>query len=161
MNNDDTRYSVPAVWSQYYSELQGTPWDDYDLDPYRFWHNDPSDVAPAVNAMKHVYDLAKDWKGADPEDAVLAVLKAAHRYHNSIFLTPNQVKEMAGNFAVVYASMHAPLQDYLDDHYNGISWDWLNTAGQTQIDQAVVRDSEIWVNSEHLPGVWVFNKPGV
>lgn len=159
MYNDDTRYSVPATWSRFYNELKGTPWDDQELDLYRCWHNDPSDIAPAINTLKHVFDQSKDWKGADQEAAVLAVLVAAHKHYGSIFLTSSQVKEMARNFSVFYADKFEPMQGYLDENHGGLRWDGLTGATQSEVTKAVIGESEIWVE-ETEGGVWVFNKPG-
>lgn len=160
MTTDTTPYSVPAVWSRLYNELKGTAWDDYDLDPYRYWHNEPADTAPVVNTLKTVYDLAQAWTGVDPEDAVLAVLKAAYRHHGSMFLTPGQVQEMTGKFTIFYAEFDEPLENYLHDYYNDISLDWLNNTGRREIEAGIIRDGEIWIKDEpDLSGVWVFDKP--
>jgi hypothetical protein len=159
-NTDDTRYSVPAVWSRLYHELKGSPWEDHDLDIHRYWHNEPSEHAPAVTTLKHVYDLAKAQWSVDPEDAVLAVLKAAYQHHRTAFLTPGQVKEMARNYSIRYESMDEPLEDELKERSDGIELDWLNDRGIRGLRAAVIREDEIWIEGEpNLSGVWVFNKP--
>lgn len=163
MNTDDTRYSVPAVWSRLYNELKGSPWEDEDAEAApRSAGMDPDIPLPAAYALKEVYNLAESWPGADPEDAVLAVLKAAHKHYGTMFLTPGQVKEMAGKFSVFYEDMDEPLEEYLLDHYNGIELEWLNDQGLREIRAQALRDSEIWIYDElNLPGVWVFSvKPG-
>lgn len=156
-----TDYSVPLFWSRYLSELSGSSWEGDDLDVWRFWHNEPSEARPVIDMLKHVYDTASAWPCVDPEDGVLAVLKAAKRHRNRLFLTPSQVKDMAERFACRYDSLDEPVQDYLDDHHGGLPHTWLSQHGTQQVVASLLKDSEIWLVQEpRLPGVWVFNKPG-
>jgi hypothetical protein len=162
VNTGDTRFSVPAVWSRLYNELKGSPWEAEDLDAALVNLNpDPApETRTAAQALKTVYDLAQSWQGVDPEDAVRAVLKAAHRHHRSMFLTPAQVVQMAAKFTVFYAEPDEPLEDYLLEHYNGIPLEWLTDTARREVEKAVIRESEIWIWSElDLSGVWVFDRP--
>lgn len=154
-------YSIPVTWSPLYQSLSGTPWEQEDLDVYRYWRNNLSHCAPAVDALKTVYDMARDWQGPiDPENAVLAVLKAAHQHRGGIYLSPEDVIGMARRFSVFYTDMDTVLTDYLAEHHNGIPLEWLNSTGREAIESSIKQESEIWIAGErHLPGVWVFDKP--
>lgn len=157
--SDSNTYSVPAVWSLYYNEIRGTAWDEFDLAPFRYWHNEPSEIRPAIDAMKYVYDLSAKWVGADAEESVLAVLRAALRHHGSAFLTPEQVKEMAGAFACYYDSFEEAAQDWMDEHCGGLRWATLDASNRRTVRDSVVCESELWVDDQDLSGAWVFNKP--
>lgn len=157
MQSDDTPFSISAVWSYLYSELHGSPWEDEDID--NAMHGKNPDSLAAALTLRHVYNL--EWKGVESEDGVLATLKAARQMYGSMFLTPGQVKEMARHFAVHYPDRLTPMEDYLDEHCGPVRWHWLNDHGRQQIEQAVVKDSEIWVTEVNVSDdVWIFNRPG-
>jgi hypothetical protein len=163
MNTDTTGYSIPATWSVLYHALKGSPWEQEDLADALCALTLSHDKAPATEALKYVYDQAQSWTLlADPEDAVLAVLKACSEHYKSIFLTPGQVKEMAQNFAAFYADADEQTVEYLRETYNGIPLEWLTEKARQEVDRAAHRPSEIWVGEdEKLSGLWVFNKPGI
>jgi hypothetical protein len=157
MNADDTRFSIPAVWSVLYSELYGTPWRDEDVDAVMDGKN--PDVLLAAVALKFVYSL--EWKGVDTEDGVLATLKAARKHYGGMFLTPGQVKEMGCHFTARYADLAWPMNEYLEERCGQVRWNWLNDHGRSRIKSAVMGDSEIWVDDVNDgDDVWVFTKPG-
>lgn len=161
MSTDDTRFSVPAVWSVLYSGLKHTPWESEDAATVIHDTGMSREKLPAADALKDVYDFAeKNWSGAFiTYEAPLAVLKATAHHHGGLFLTPAQVKEMARSFAVYYDDPEEPLQDFLDAHNGEMPYAWLNETGQREIQSAVRRPSEIWIEDEKLSGVWVFNAP--
>ena len=160
MSSDTTPYHFDLIWVHLYGELKGTPWEDSDLDVHRFWHNEPSEHAPAVDALKYVHTLLGDRSMVDAEDAVLATLRAAREHHATMLLTPDDVMEMARQLSVFYDSFEQPMDDYLDEYCGEVRWHWLNDHGRKEIEKAVIKDSEIWINDPDLGGVWVFNKPG-
>lgn len=158
MTTDDTPYSVSAVWSVLYDELKGTLWDDDDIDDITYKKNHGARLA--AEALAHVHGLAEKWPRADREDSVLAVLKAAALHHGSAFLAPAQVKEMARKFIVSYRDFQEAADDYLEEDCGPVRWHWLNEHGRREIEKAVVKNSEIWIDEDDLTGVWVFRKPG-
>lgn len=157
MTADDTRYSVAAVWSVLYRELCGTLWEDDDLDDAVYRKN--HDAVAAAHALRHVYRL--EWKGVEAEDGVLATIKAAQEFYGHLYLTPAQVKDMAANFTVHYRDRNEPMENYLDEHCGEVRWHWLNQHGQQEIENAVIKDSEIWIDVVNVSdGVWIFTRPG-
>jgi hypothetical protein len=157
---DSNKFSVPVVWSRLYAELKSTPWEDTDLDNALYNLGLNHEKISATLALKYVYDQAQSWTLADPEDAVLAVLKACSEHHQTLFLTPGQVKEMARNFAVFYPEPDDVLEQHLLEYYNGIPLEWLTEAAREEVEKAAHSPSEIWVGEdEKLAGLWVFNKP--
>lgn len=159
MTTDDTRFSIASVWSLLYYELKHTQWTDDDVNDavYRKNHS----ARPAAVTLKYIYDLAGDWStAAQLNESPLAVLKAAHTWQDSAFLTPGQVKEMAQNFSVYYTDFETPMNDFLERFCGPIDWSWLNDHGRQAVKQSVCPPSEIWVNDPRLSGVWVFNRPG-
>lgn len=157
MRSDDTRFSIPAVWSPLYAALKGTQWDDADIDDAIYKKN--HEASAAAHALRSVYLM--EWKGVSAEDGVLATLKAARRLHGTTYLTTGQVKEMGCHFTAYYDDFEEPMDDYLRENLDPVRWNWLNPYGQRQIVKAVVKDTEIWINrDDRLPGVWVFSVPG-
>lgn len=157
MHADDTLFSIPAVWEPFYRELCGTLWEGEDIENVVYRKN--HDAIAAANALRHVYRL--EWKGVEAEDGVRATLKAAQEHHRRGFLTPRQVKEMAANFVVRYRDRVEPMDDYLEEFCGEVRWHWLNQHGQHEIQGAVVKDSDIWIQDVKVSNdVWVFNRPG-
>lgn len=157
MHTDESRYSVAAVWNVFYKQLQGTLWEDEDVEYVVYQKN--HDAMPAALALRFVYQL--EWDGVEAEDGVLATLKAAQYHYGTTYLTPHQVKEMGRRFTVHYRNRIEPMEDYLDEHCGPVGWHWLNDHGKKQVEQAVVRDSEIWIEDVNVSNdVWVFTKPG-
>ena len=153
----ETNFSVPAVWLTFYRELCGTAWEDDDLDDVVYRRN--HDAITAARALQFVYNL--EWKGVEAEDGVLATLKAAEKFHGGTHLTAAQVKEMAQHFAIHYKDALEPMETYVDEHCGPVGWHWLNDHGQREIEKAVIKDSELWIDDVNVSGdVWVFNKPG-
>lgn len=150
------------TWWAYYETLKGTPWEDDDIDLLRFYKNEPASALSiaAAEALKYVHDKAKGWQGPiDPENAVAATLSAAREFHGNEW-TPLQVREMADHFAVYHQNFDDPMQDRLDDMYSEMPLEWLGDHGRKELEGEVCKDSEIWIDEENIPGVWVFNKPG-
>jgi len=156
MHSHNTPFSVPAVWSVFYHELKGSPWEEEDIDHVVYRKN--HDAMGAALALRYVYQM--EWKGVEAEDGVLATLKAAQILHGGTFLTPAQVRQMARNFVIYYRDAQEPVQEYLAEHCGEVRWNWLNEHGQQEIVKAVRRESDIWVESASLTGVFVFTKCG-
>lgn len=150
------------TWWAYYETLKGTPWEDDDIDLLRFYKNEPASgpSIAAAEALKYVYDRAKEWEGpVDPEDGVAATMNAVHEFAAINGWAPLWLKEMADHFAAFHKEMDDPMQDWLDEHHGYISLDWLTDHAREEVSKGVQKESEIWV-TEGPAGVWVFNKPG-
>jgi len=159
MTDSQTMFSYDTWWGLY-DQLKGTQWEDEDVDLLRFYKNDPAPTAPAAEALKYVYDRAKEWQGTvDPEDGVAAAMNAVHEHAAMNGWAPLWLKEMADHFAVFYEKMEDPLRDYLDDHHGNLPPEWLTEQARKNLEKGLRKQSEIWV-TEGPPGVWVFNKPG-
>jgi hypothetical protein len=158
MSTSDDRFSIPSVWSSLFFALKDSPWEDEDIDNALRGKN--PDIRVAALTLRHIRTLATDWKDVDPDEAIRAVFKAASRHYGSIFLSSNQVREMAQHFVVCHRDFLDPLEEYLDEDCGPVRWHWLNDHGQQEIKKAVMKDSEIWVDDPDLSGVWVFNQPG-
>lgn len=140
---DTNPYSLPAVWSKTYADMRGTDWDDW---------TSHREVGAA---------LCYAYRRTGSDDGVLATLMAAHQARNTAFMSPVDVCAAADAFVITYNSFDEPLQDYLDETYNGLRHQHLNEEGRRQMEREICRDSEVWIdNPEKLHGVWVFNKPG-
>jgi len=162
VNTNDTPYSVAAAWSRLYDALKHSPWEEDDVRDWQTWFPESvKDYAPVAEALKYVYDLSDGWQGAFiMYEAPLAVLKAAHRHYGGAFLTPGQVTDMARRFVVFYDNPEEPLDEYLDEFHGEMPLGWLNEDGRKEIEKAVRRDSEIWIDDPKVSGVYVFYKPG-
>lgn len=147
-------------WWKIYDGLKGSPWEDDDIADANVWLDAGSpDARPAAEAMRYVYDRARAWEGADPEDGVAAALGATYEHAAMNGWAPLWLKEMADHFAVFYKDMDDPLQDRLDDEYSRMPLEWLGDHGREELEKEVRKPSEIWV-TEGPAGVWIFNKPG-
>lgn len=149
---DTTQYSVPVVWSDVYSRLKSGDWDE-DVD--EVIGDEEDEVAVAARTLKYVHTAVDS-----DEDGVLAVLRAAHKHHNRIFLSPVEVAEMADGLIVGFPDFDVPLTQHLDENYDGLNPDWLNERGRKGMEDEIKKSSEIWIDDDNLPGVWVFTKPG-
>jgi hypothetical protein len=156
MGTHETSFSAAAVWTQFHKELSGTAWDDDDIDDVVYRRN--HDARSAASALKRVYDLP--WKNVEAEDGVLAVIKASTEYHGTYF-TVSQFEAMARGFRVWHKDIEEPMDDYLQEECGPVRWHWLNEQGRRLVKDAVVRDSEIWVEDVNVGSdIFVFQKPG-
>lgn len=155
----DTHYSVPLVWMALYDELKGTLWENEDVDNAVYKKNHTAQTAASILQYIHV-TAAAEWGAADPEESVLAVLAAARQYCGSEFLAPHQVQDIANGFVIFYHDFDEPMDDFLAENCGPVQLSWLNRTGRHAVEDAVCRDSEIWIDESDLSGVWVFNKPG-
>lgn len=159
MSDNTTPLDFDTWWSLY-EDLKGSPWEAEDL-ASAVEGIAPVTGQPAAEALKYVYDLAKEWEGPiDPEDGVAAAMNAVYDFAAMNGWAPLWLKEMADHFAVMYESMDDPMQDRLDENYSRMPLEWLGDHGRKELEDEVCgKDSEIWIDGE-FPGVWVFNKPG-
>lgn len=141
---DTERYNVGGAWSRALYALNGSPWEAGDIAD--------TQSGEVGEALKYAYD-----KIGQTEDGVRAALRAATL--NTSMVSPVDLVEMADAFQVYYDSFDEPLHDYLEEHYDGIRLEWLNEVGRGEIESAVCLDTEIWVDDEDLPGVYVFARP--
>lgn len=154
----DIRFSVPAVWSLFCSELTGTAWEMDDLEDVVYRKN--HEAMDAALALRAVHQM--EWKNLDAEDGVLATLKAA-TLHFGAYLTPDQFKLMGRNFLTHYRDDVEPMDNWLEEHGGPVRWHWLNHHGQSQVRLAVRDDREIWVEGDVNVSndVWVFARPNM
>lgn len=150
--------SLNDKWQPLFEELAGTSWETDDLTT-AVENTFTLTGYPMADAMKYVYDMAKGWPRAGQEDAVNATLWACSVLYGGRF-TASEVRRMGASFVVFYRDFDEPLQSHLDEHYGNIPLEWLGEHGQDQAAKEIRQDSEIWVEEEHIPGVWVFRRPG-
>lgn len=156
------RYNIPGVWSRLYHELKDSPWGAEDVDVAPENAGLARKYLPAAQTLGAVYERAHMWSGADPSASVLATIRAAHARYPTLFLTTDQVWTMAENFAVFYPDRDVAVQQYLDEHHEGMPVEYLNSVGRVHFDLAVERPSEIWISESPAgsgTGEWVFNRP--
>ncbi len=167
-DTDESPLSIASVWSPALNRLMRTNWEDADdadvvngVDEER-----REDFRLAALALKYAHDTIgqrSDFND-DPEMAVLATVKAARKYRDALWVSPADVCTMADNFVTIYDTVEEPLQEYLDEHHEGIELAWLNDEGIGRITSSMRKDSEIWqdesaLTSSNLVGVWVFRNP--
>lgn len=153
---DERTYSVAATWSTVYTDLKGGDWDE---DVKEVADGKGDGTARAALTLKYVYDMMSPICGVDPEDGVLAVLKATQVWRSSLYISPADMATMADNFACHYESFDEPLQDHLDDYYSKLPARYLSDEGRREMKDSICHSSEIWLDDATLGGVWVFNNP--
>lgn len=119
---------------------------------------DSEESAGAMGAaLADAYDKVVEHKGASGaanEDVVRAAIEAAASQFRE-WDTETFLKVMDG-FTVHYEDMDEPMQDHLDDHYPGFQVEWVKE--DAKLWDALAKESEIWVDDEDIPGIYVFNK---
>lgn len=153
-NTDETEISVPAVWSPVLREMRGGGFTDDDVDYFRNAKGELSTHHLAALALKYAYD-----KMDSGDDGPLAALKAASRWKNMIFLTPAEVCTVADNYASYADGWDTVLDEHLREVYDGFPLEGVTDEYREKLKDAIRRDSEIWVDDDNLPGLWVFNNP--
>lgn len=157
--DDNVAHDLHGVWNELYEELKETPWESTDL-AAAIEGIAPITGEPVVHALKYVYDAANNWTRASQEAAVNAVLTACTELQADHAVTPAMVREVADNFAIFYEDADEPLQDHLDSCHEELPLSWLSEHGREELTRRVRKGSELWLDEEHLPGIWVFKRPG-
>lgn len=129
-------------WRNALNEASGYSYDDIDV---------LENVGPLGTALVRAYE-----KFDQDEDKVTAAVEAGAIESESWDI--EWFDKLVDGGVVVYRDMDEPLQDYLDDHYDGIKVEWLNETGRRELESAAVRESEIWAEITGT-AVYVFNKP--
>ncbi|MFE6739857.1 hypothetical protein [Streptomyces tubercidicus] len=116
-------------------------------------------AGPMGAVLADAYDKLQDHEGgrrAVNEDLVSATVEAAalqfSEWDTEMFL------KVVDTFRVHYEDMDEPMQAHLDDHYPGFQIEWVKE--DASIWDALARESEVWVNDENTPGIYVFDKVG-
>lgn len=150
--NGTTDYSTSAVWSTVFHDLKDTDFSDDDIAE---WAEGMSDrKIAAAYALQYAHE-----KMDNGSDGVLAVLQAAAAWRNTAFLSETDVADMADNFHGYFGSRDDALDEHLRELWNDMPITYLSDYGREELLKGMRRNNEIWIDSDELPGIWVFHKP--
>lgn len=135
-------------WREAFDTAYGSDFDRVDSE---------ENAGPMGAALADAYDKIVEHKGASRaanEDVVRAAIEAAasqfSEWDVETFL------KVVANFTVHYEDMNEPMQDHLKENYPGVQAEWLKEGAG--IWDELTRESEIWVDDENIPGIYVFNE---
>jgi hypothetical protein len=140
------RYNL-ALWSVTFSALKGTDWDEAAIATFGPQHKDRAKVLCHVFAMM------------ESEDGVLAALKAAWWYVGNTFLSEQDILRVAVGFTAYYDGFQTRLQEHLDENYGKFPAKWVAESALPELRVEMANSSEIWVEEDNLPGLWIFRRP--
>jgi hypothetical protein len=112
-------------------------------------------AGPMGAALADAYDKIVEHKGARQavnEDVVRAAIEAAASRFSEWDV--EQFLAVVGNFSVHYEDMNEPMKDHLKENYPGVQLEWLRD--DASIWDEITKDSEIWVDVDDIPGIYVF-----
>lgn len=157
ITQNSTRINL-ALWSKAFATLKE---GDFTSDDVEYIEATKGRLSHEYTAAYALHHLSEHDHVEGDENAVRAVLLAAKTWRNSAMISPADVFAIADNFVAYFGSWDDALDEHLRDVRPDIQYvEWLSEKGREAMRSEMIRDSEIWIDSDNLPGVRVFKKPG-